>query len=241
MSRARASPDGGSCFAARHKARRSFVHEPPPTLAPPAQVDDKPTGSPPACQIPLPLPTRPPARRLTSALALAVSLGALVAALVAPSQSLAKSHKPTCSTSASHAKTKRTVHACAQSSHKGKSNAHHAPKRHATHALTKATSPAPSSPAAAYCEDGSAPVRATDGSFSCDDGSQPECEGGSTPTPSINGTSLVCPVSSEGGSGEAECAEGPGSICSAGTSYGTSEQACETSSNSSNFVCERES
>ena len=41
----------------------------------------------------------------------------------------------------------------------------------------------PSGHSEATCEDGSAPVRAGDGSFSCGDESEPTCEDGSEPTP----------------------------------------------------------
>lgn len=196
--------------------------------------------------------TTSPARLLSVALALALSLAVLVAALLAPSQTLAQTHRPTCSTSAAQSKTKGTVHACAQSSHKGKgrSHAHHATKRHAEHGgakhplvkkSPKTAPPAPPAPPAASCEDGSAPVRANDGSFSCKDGSEPACEDSSNPTRSSSDTSLVCPVSSEGGSGssEAECEEGLGSTCSAGTDFSSAEHACEaSSSDGSSFVCE---
>jgi len=186
------------------------------------------------------LPTSSPARRLISALTLALSLAVLVTALLAPSQTLAQTHRPACSTSAAHPKTKRTAHACVQPSHrgqdKGKSNASRASKRHqAKRTVAKKTPKArpPASPALApaYCEDGSAPARATDGSFSCGDGSEPECEDGSTPTRSRSGLTLVCPVLTEGesGSSEAECEESSGSVC--GTEpFSSTEPACEDGS-----------
>jgi hypothetical protein len=49
-------------------------------------------------------------------------------------------------------------------------------------------------PAEATCEDGSAPVMAGDGSFSCDDESAPGCENGSVPTLSSDRSTLVCNV-----------------------------------------------
>ncbi len=190
------------------------------------------------------MPISPPARRLTLlALTLALSLAVLAAALLGPAQTLAQTHGSTCSTSAAHSKAK-TARTCARSSHKGK--AHHATGRRARRTLAKKTPKAstPASPAlaAAYCEDGSAPVRAGDGSFSCDDGSEPECEDGATPTVSPNGKDLLCPVSTEeaSGSSEAQCEEGLG--CGAETGSAPAEQGCEAlPSDGSSFVCEGES
>jgi hypothetical protein len=124
-----------------------------------------------------------------------------------------------------------------QSSHKRK--AHHATRRRAKHAkkTPKASSPVSPALAAAYCEDGSAPVRAGDGSFSCDDGSEAECEDGSTPTVSRNGKSLVCPVAIEPEAGwSEECEVSAG--CGAETSSTSSEPACEAPSSA---VCEEQS
>jgi hypothetical protein len=62
----------------------------------------------------------------------------------------------------------------------------------------------------AACEDGSAPIQAGDGSFSCVDESQPVCENGSIPTPSSSGTTLVCgaPPSADSGVTEVTCEDG---------------------------------
>jgi len=187
----------------------------------------------------------PTARRLTAPLTLAVSQAALAAALLVPSQTLARTHKSTCSTSAAHAKTRCTGHTCAQSSHRGagKGEVHHQGKRPATHCLAKKTPKAtsPTSPAPAYCEDGDAPVRALSGSFACQDGSEPECEDGSTPTRSSNGRSLVCPIVSNGdwSTSEAECEEGAGPACDVGPDPSSTEQTCQaSSSDSSSFACE---
>ena len=124
-------------------------------------------------QILLPMLISPTARRLTAPLTLAVSLAALAAVLLVPSQTLARTHKSTCSTSAAHAKTRCTGHTCVQSSHRGAGKGEvHQGKRPATHCLAKKTLKAtsPTSPAPAYCEDGDAPVRALSGSFACRDG-----------------------------------------------------------------------
>lgn len=162
---------------------------------------------------------------------LALTLSAFVVALLGPAQTLAQAHKASCS-GAVHAKAKRGAHACAQSSHKPKTKHHakHASKKKThkkTHRASQATVPA-------SCEDGSAPLRAGDGSFSCDDGSEPECEGGATPAASRNGKSLVCLVAAEDetGASEAECEE-EGLGCSF-------EQACEASGEDSSSACESE-
>jgi hypothetical protein len=184
------------------------------------------------------LTDRPPARRLTLAVTVLLSLGVLVAALIGPAQGLAQTRKPACSSSA-HAKAKHATRACTRPSHKRKA------KSHAKHMTTKKTSkgsPTPPATVAAVCEDGSAPVRTSAGSFSCSDGSEPACESGATPTTSRSGKSLLCPVltESEPGSTEAECEE-EGLECT-GVSSGSGEQGCEASaSDSSSFVCEAES
>jgi hypothetical protein len=175
-------------------------------------------------------------RRFASALTLAVFLAVLVAALLGPSQSLAQTHKLACA----HARAKRSAQACVQSAHRGK--ARHASKHRGKHTLANAPSETLPALAAASCEDGSAPVREGNGSFSCADGSEPECEDGSTPTRSGNGKSLLCPVIGEAGpesSEAAECEEGLSSMCSTGTISGSSEQECEVSSSAgASFVCE---
>jgi hypothetical protein len=173
---------------------------------------------------------------------LAVSLSVFALALFGPAQTLAQTHKPACSTSA-HAK-KHGARTCPQPSHKVKTEARHATKHHAKHTskkTSKAGTPASQAAVSAQCEDGSAPVRAGDGSFSCDDGSEPECESGATPTPSRNGKSLLCPTpaESETVTSEAECEE-EGLACTT-TGSDPGEQACAASAaDSSSFTCEAE-
>jgi hypothetical protein len=156
------------------------------------------------------LTAKPPFRRLARVLALALSLGAIAAALTGASQTLAQTHRPTCSTAGAHA-AKVKSHAGACATHKGKPD--HADKRRGKHAHArtkgKGGSRGSHHPATARCEDGSAPTPADEGSFACADGSEPECEDGATPTPASNGKSLVCPPSSEreAGASEAECEE----------------------------------
>jgi hypothetical protein len=170
---------------------------------------------------------------VTLAVTLALSLSAFVVALFGPAQTLAQAHKASCP-SAVHAKTKHGAHACTQPSHKTKRHAKHSAKKKThkkTHGASQATAPA-------HCEDGSAPLRASDGSFACDDGSEPECEDGATPKASRTGNSLVCLVAAEGeaSASEAECEE-EGLGCSAGSESG--EQACEAAEGSSP-ACEGE-
>jgi hypothetical protein len=167
----------------------------------------------------------------------------LVAALLGPSQTLAQTHKPACA-AAARAKAERSTHTCPQSSHTRKSKARHATKHHARHAPAARTpKQAPSTPAS--CEDGSAPVRARNGSFACDDGSEPECEDGATPTLSSNGKRLVCAATGEGesSSGEAECEEGGASGCDTEAGSEPGEQACEAPAGDgpTSAVCEGES
>ncbi len=44
----------------------------------------------------------------------------------------------------------------------------------------------------AECEDGDAPERSADGTYACEDGAPPTCADGSRPTPSDDGSMLVC-------------------------------------------------
>ncbi len=162
-------------------------------------------------------------------------LAVLVAALIGPAQTLAQTHKPSCS----HARAKHGARACSQASHKNKTR--HSRKHRGKHTL--ANTPGEAAPAveAASCEDGSAPVKEANSSFSCADGSEPECEDGANPTRSHNGKSLLCPVIAEPESeaGETECEEGLSALCSTEPLPGTKEKTCEASSStSSSFVCE---
>jgi hypothetical protein len=178
---------------------------------------------------------------LTRPLLLALSLLALAIALVGPSETLAQTHKATCS--GSHAKARHASRTCPQSSHKTKKT-RPASKRRAkrTHTKTGAKRGSHGSKAGelvpAVCEDGNAPVLGAEGSFSCEDGSEPLCENGATPKRSSDGKSLVCAVASEpeASGGEAQCEEAEaeeGMGCSVEPEAG--EQACEAG------LCEVES
>src|ERR1700680_2479085 len=113
---------------------------------------------------------------------------ATVIVLALSPQTMAQARKPACPSS-STAHPGRGAHACARSGHTPKSGrsgkAHARPKgHHSRHAAgnkkqtakNRATSLPDASRTVAVCEDGSGPVRAGDGSFSCEDGSEAACE-----------------------------------------------------------------
>ena len=189
------------------------------------------------------MPIHTSTRRLTSTLTLLAGAIALVAALLGPAQTLAQTRRAvSCPSSTAHAKTRRGAHACERSSHKGKA---HRRKHRSKHALAKAPHQGvPVSLPAAYCEDGSPPARASNGSFSCSDGSEPECEDEAEPTRSANGRSLVCAIlegegEEEAESGESECEEAGSSFCAQAPAPGSDEDSCEASAGeSSSFLCE---
>jgi hypothetical protein len=150
-----------------------------------------------------------PSRSLTTIRALIFAMATVAVLLTLTPQTLAQARKAACSSSTtSHAK--RSAHACAQSkrtsksSHKSKTHSH--PKgngHHVKHGVKPASptksaigakAPAATSLTPATCEDSSAPVRAGDGSFSCDDESEPGCESGSAPTLSSDRSTLICNV-----------------------------------------------
>jgi hypothetical protein len=179
------------------------------------------------------LTTPPRIRRLTLALTIALSLVALVTALVGPAETLAQTHKAACSSSAAHPKkAKSTTHPCAsrKSKVKSTSKAKHAKKKHHKRAGLSLRIPA-------SCEDGNAPVL-SEGSFHCSDGSEPQCVDGATPTASHNGKMLLCAAvaGSEGSSGEAECEE---EELECVASSGSDEEACEAAASGS-VACEGE-
>jgi hypothetical protein len=179
------------------------------------------------------LTTLPRIRRLTPALAIVLSLVALVTALVGPAETLAQTHKAACSSSAAHTKkAKSTTHPCA--THKSKvkrtSKAKHAKKKHNKRAGLSLRVPA-------SCEDGNAPML-SEGSFHCSDGSEPQCVDGATPTASRNGKMLLCAAvaGSEASSGETECEE---EELECVASSGSGEEACEAAA-SGGIACEGE-
>lgn len=209
-------------------------------LAPGAHVADELLITAARSSPPTPLPTLTSTRRLTSTLTLLALAIALVSALLGPAQTLAQTRTARCPSSTGHVKARR-AHACARSTHKGKA---HGRKHRSKHALAKEPQQGvPASLPAAYCEDGSSPVQASDGSFSCADGSAPECEDGAEPTRSSNGRSLVCAI--PGGEGEEEAESGESECEEAGTSCpqipapSSDEHSCEVrAGESSSFLCE---
>jgi hypothetical protein len=182
--------------------------------------------------------TKPPqARRLTLALSIALSLGALIVALIGPAETLAQTHKSACSSSAHGKKAKSTTHPCPshKTTTKGKGAGHSTAKAKHTKKRRKSGGVLLRIPAS--CEDGNAPVQ-SEGSFHCSDGSEPQCVDGATPATSRNGKMLLCPAvaGSEGDSGEAECEEDE-LECVA--SPGSDEEACEAATSGS-IACEGE-
>ena len=196
---------------------------------------------------------RPPSRSLTAVLAVSLSMAGVVMLLALSPQSMAQARKAACS-SPSAAHSKGSPHTCTQSQRTSKtsrkSHAHARPTvkgRHLKHAAGKkkaakgtpakrtAKSPAGTSQTLAICEDGSSPVRAGDGSFSCDDESAPSCEAGAAPVPSSNGLSLVCGAAAKGafGSTEAMCEDGTAPVPAGNGSFSCddgSEPTCEDES-----------
>jgi hypothetical protein len=178
----------------------------------------------------------------------------LAVALIGPSQTLAqKTGRLACATATGHGRAKQDGHVCVKLVRKRK--AHRTTKltvrgRHTKSVSGKSapgktpqgtTTPVSTTPAS--CEDGSAPVAAGGGSFSCGDGSEPTCEDWATPTPAANGKSLICPSTIEEGPEaiEAECEEGLATTCPAGATPGSDEQACAaTASSNPDFICEQE-
>jgi hypothetical protein len=204
------------------------------------------------------LPTSSSPRRIAPLFALVAALGVLAIALLGPSQTLAqKTGRLACATATGHGRARQDGHVCVKLVRKRK--AHHTTRLTTTGHRAKSVSgkstsgkstsskappgTTPVSTTPASCEDGSAPVAAGGGSFSCGDGSEPTCEDWATPTPAANGKSLICPSTIEEGPEaiEAECEEGLATTCPAGTAPGSDEQACATTASSNpDFICEQE-
>jgi hypothetical protein len=151
-----------------------------------------------------------PIRRLAPVLGLALALCALAAALLGAPATLAQTHKRACPASGSHHAKAHAPHGCRQPSHGSRTKSaarrahrHKSRRVHRTRTGGRSGARLRNAPAA-RCEDGSAPVRAQDGSFSCEDGSQPECPSGATPMPSSSRHTLVCVTSGEEGESSGE-------------------------------------
>jgi hypothetical protein len=214
-------------------------------------ADDAWAASRPLSEIPMArsLPSRSP----IAALALALFIAAVATLLALSPQPTAQARKAACpSSSAAHAR--RSHHACKQSKHTPKATRKSRPHAHSrvkVHRLkrvaggkkaakrkpagTTAKPPAEANLTPAICEDGSSPVRARDGSFSCADESEPGCENGSAPAPSSDGASLVCGAARTGASGssDATCEDGSAPLHGGDGSFSCadgSEPTCEDGS-----------
>jgi hypothetical protein len=207
-------------------------------------------------------------RSPASMLALAFLTATIVVLLVLSPQAVAQARKAACPSSVA-AHPKRETRACAQARHTSKpshkSGAHRRSKvkgHHSRHAgakkgaaKMKAAKKRDRSPARgqtrAVCENGSAPVQASDGSFSCADESEPACPNGSTPVLSSNGSTLLCDTKASGsGSSEAVCEDGSAPVRASDGSFSCddeSEPVCENgsvptlSSDGSTLLCGAES
>jgi hypothetical protein len=187
------------------------------------------------------LTARFPSRSLTAILALALSLATLLVVLVCSPQALARTRRAACS-SARTVRPKGHSRACAQSRHASRSarrsKAHaHAKGHHARHAARKkAKKKAKSlvSQVPAICEDGSAPVRESEGFFTCADESEPVCKNGSIPVLSSSGATLLCAVKPSGSVlNEAACEDGSAPVRAADGSFSCDDESqpvCEDGS-----------
>jgi hypothetical protein len=113
----------------------------------------------------------------------------------------------------------RRSHGRAKRAHHGKRTK--GASKHADKGVAGANGQAP--PAAAVCEDASAPTLEADGSYSCADGSEPVCANGAEPVSVSGGSGPVCPVASAG----AAAGECEGAAAAAGAS---ADASCEDGS-----------
>jgi hypothetical protein len=187
-------------------------------------------------------------RRLAILLSAALAVAALALLLARPSATLGQGARAGCSTSTSHPT--HGMRACATRGHKTHAR-RKTKKRHIKHAVAKKNaknrsagrSAAPAQPPAT-CEDAAMPIRGSDGSYSCEDGSEPECASGAEPTPS-SGFKLLCPVESDPVTTPATCEDESTPLQDGDGSYSCedgSEPECEdgsspTLSSVSTLVC----
>jgi hypothetical protein len=187
-------------------------------------------------------------RRPAIVLAVALAVAALVLLLSRPPATLGQGVRAGCASST--AQPTRGLRACATRGHKTharpKAKKHHL-KRTAAKKKAKSRSASPSAPHAqppATCEDATTPVRGSDGSYSCEDGSEPECASGPEPTPS-SGFELLCPAESDPATTPAICEDESAPLRGDDGSYSCedgSEPECEdgsspTLSSDSTLVC----
>lgn len=168
------------------------------------------------------MPITSPAHRLSFALAILLGL-ALLATLIAPAATFAKTHKAACpSRAGAHAKARARRSACTTHGKATHQTGRHPAAKHPARAHGKAAPTTAAATTPALCEDESSPVRSSHGTFSCADGSEPTCEGEAGPVRS--GRTLVCVVASA--PSEPACAEETSeSFCYTG-SAGSDEPTC---------------
>jgi hypothetical protein len=140
-----------------------------------------------------------PPRRVLALLALLLALLVVAAGLAAGAAARPQHAGHASCTTSHHAK-----HAAA------KRCAKHHSRKHKTRKASKTAAPAPKL-TPAKCEDGTAPVRATSGAYTCEDGSEPACQDGTDPVHLSASPAPVCRVS-QGGAGH-ECGQGQSGEC----------------------------
>jgi hypothetical protein len=183
-------------------------------------------------------------RRLAIVLSAALAVAALALLLSRPPATLGQGARAGCSSSRVHPK--RGVRVCATRGHKTHARSK-AKKHHTKHAVAKkkakSRSAGPAQPPAT-CEDAAMPIHGSDGSYSCEDGSEPECASGAEPTPS-SGFRLLCPAESDPATTPAICEDESTPLLLGDGSYSCedgSEPECEdgsspTLSSASTLVC----
>jgi hypothetical protein len=145
------------------------------------------------------LPRRPIAL-LCATLTLTLAIAGVLLVRTAPS--LAHGSKAGCASRA--ARTAAHARGCATRRHrsraKGKARQHHAKhSNRQSQSQRSAAANVPGAPARppAVCEDASAPVRESEGSYSCSDGAEPVCANGAEPVAASKGSGAVCPPASK--------------------------------------------
>lgn len=187
-------------------------------------------------------------RRLAIVLSAALAVAALALLLSRPPATLGQSARAGCSSSSVHPK--RRVRACATRGHKMHARSK-AKKHHIKHTVArkkaKSRSAGPSAARAqppATCEDAAVPIHGSDGSYSCQDGSEPECASGAEPTPSSD-LRFLCRAESDPATTPAICEDESTPLQVGNGSYSCedgSEPECEdgsspTLSSASTLVC----
>jgi hypothetical protein len=188
-------------------------------------------------------------------LALSLSIAAAVLFSAPSAPAMAATSKAACrSSSAAHPRGAHIhTHTCAQARRRRRARVGHrtaardggrATEKTGAERGAEAYPPAAVTPA--LCEDGTDPIGAPDGSFSCDDGSEPTCEAGLTAVSSSEGSGLVCEVAQGPESSEPSCEDtntlvqapvGP-PACEEGSEPSCATGSADGSSGSSSPICE---